>query len=198
VDAAGDDGSGGGDDASNDDVRKLGDASGDGGKGADADAAVDANGPFLVFVSSRVYAGSTLADGDAKCMALAKALALPGNFSAWLSYSDAGASAVERITGLGPWIDRKGNTIFADRTDLVSGAPKHQLVLTEDGGNYVDQLVWTGTHPNGTLALNCANWSKSAIAGSLGGAGELDGRWTEEPSQSICSTTHSIYCFQHP
>jgi hypothetical protein len=183
-----------GDDASGDDADRPADAA-----DQDAsDAAIDAagtKGPFFVFISSIALSIDDVATADAKCQALAGAAGVAGSFSAWVSYS--GSPASMRVTGAGPWRDKKGNTIFVSRADLLSGRLATALQLDEKGANFVDQIIWTGTNATGGTGANCNDWVNTGGTGVVGAAGELDSRWTEN-LPTLCNIPHPVYCFQHP
>ena len=163
-----------------------------------------------------VFVTSTLSDGDLgglegadmECNVLAEIAGLPGEFVAWLS--TASVDAVERLTGYdGPWFNTNGGFVAASLADLTRGTIRSEVEYDEDGTliipGSINDVVWTGTLPDGTgKGAYCGDW----ISGSAGDTGSIgltsttvDGRWTDEDWDNTtpnpaCDLDFHIYCFE--
>lgn len=172
------------------------DADGDGDADADADGDGDSQ---LVFVTSTTTTGDL--DGavgaDDLCDAAASDAGLGGSFRAWVSTSN--EDAIDRVIGVGPWLDVDGATIFGGRTDLA-GTPQTGLWLDENGAFVASENVWTGTTFDGTydeLDGACGNWVSGAMEelGAIGQVGRSDGSAWTDFSATTCDQRAHLICF---
>lgn len=173
--------------------------------GGDRSSAMDAGPPHMVFVTSTVHPGSSLASSpDTACRAAAAAAGLPGRFVAWLSFANAGAK--DKLVEYGPWVTTAGQAVATDKSDLTKGAirapinhDQHGLPLPE--GRSPD-LVWTGTDQNGRATSSaCANWTggDGSASGTVGNVTQTGAAWTNDTSATAsCLSNFHVYCFEQP
>ncbi len=169
----------------------------------------------VVFVTRSDFPGNLgLVGADSKCSLEASAAALGGTFRAWLS--DSHTSAIDRITGAGPWAMVDGTLVFNNKASLQVG-PIVGVSIDEYGADVTPGTfgipVWTGTLQSGQASMwNCNDWtSSSCIAtradltgsspnpniGSIGAAGRTSSDWTfGSPCYFRCDTTARLYCFE--
>jgi hypothetical protein len=160
-----------------------------------------------VFVTNETWTGDLrsavpgAASGPEAADALCNRAALQGlyggNFVAWLS--DDTHSAIERIVlDVGPWMLLTGETVFADKAAMTSGAALFAIHITENGAdkNWTASGVWTGTTVSGGAAVNnCHNWTDTSTSGESGTTRVTDGGWTEN-AVDPCFAHQSLYCFE--
>lgn len=168
-------------------------------------------GDGIVFITSDFYDGNLKAAGAAAtglegadniCQLHADAASLAGRYRAWLSTKD--VDAVDRITGLGPWRNTKGELVFANRAQLQT----HPVLMVgyDESGDGRYPIVWTGTAVGGREAplefnfnttSTCADWTNN-LAGTdasvYGDSAQASGAWTDS-SYGSCYETHALYCF---
>jgi hypothetical protein len=166
--------------------------------------ACGAGGPCLVFLSSIRYTADLggLAGADAKCQGLAEAAGLPGTYKAWLS-DRTSAPASRFVPSPGPYRLVNGTTIAGEWGDLMDGALRAPIDVTETGGGPSSlPLVWTNTNTDGTtwgesVGEHCANWSTDAPTsnGRGGVATRSDSGWTARFGNP-CASRYHLYCFQ--
>lgn len=148
-----------------------------------------------LFVTRTTYTGDLggLSGADQNCQNSAAALALGGNWTAWLS--DFNQDAIDRINGEGPWHSVAGQEIFRNRAGLA-GSPLTEIRVQEDGETVsLSARAWTGTRTGGTLETpNCSEWTTTEGEGT-GGATESIAGWTQNGSYSCISARH-LYCFE--
>jgi hypothetical protein len=163
-------------------------------------------GGTVVFVTSGMYNGNLggLAGADAKCQTLATAAQLPGTYKAWLS--DKNYSAASRLThGTGPYVLVDGTVVANGWTGLTTGTLLHAIDLTEKGGVWPTNNVWTATTASGDIKpladvedAYCYNWSQSTFSAYVqAGFGRDDGSgsWTDFDHTS-CDALGTLYCVQ--
>lgn len=155
---------------------------------------------WRMFVTSNVYAATSVLSGDTLCRNAAAAAGLSGDYRAWYSTSTVSASArlyhppgpIYRVDGSTPRI------IAADWADLVDGIAV--AIATDEFGNpWRDGEVWTGTNDDGTLAAsNCNNWTTTA-GGTFGLTGNSSAAaFSTYFGAQPCSELHHLYCLQQP
>jgi hypothetical protein len=86
---------------------------------------------------------------------------------------------------------------FADDITKAFGAGSPYYPLTLDQNAAVGPAnVWTGTNADGSVGLNCTNWTDNASAGGGIVGNSLDGGtgWTDA-TQAGCSVSAALYCF---
>lgn len=163
-----------------------------------ADGATNA-GPRKAFVSSTLTNGNIggVAGADALCNAAAKAAALPGTYTAWIS--TAAVNAIDRITSEGPWQLVDGTEIAKTRADLVKGSLVARFDKDEKGSvpPAVEDRVWTGTGGDGkSNGTDCAGWTTTSGSGRVGEAAQPSNNWTSLANEA-CSEVNRVYCFQN-
>jgi hypothetical protein len=162
----------------------------------------------IVFTTSNRWTGDLggLAGADAKCQAAAGA-AFPGRvFRAWISGTGAGEAATERLVhGTGPYTNGPWS-IGTGWDQLASSVHDHGIRLDENGNlPQVDDVVWTGTNPDGTALVgatgaSCNDWSSAEGGGgtgiaAVGNASSVDAKWTHEVFQT-CDGFGHLYCVE--
>ncbi len=172
---------------------------------AAVERALEAGPPHLVFVTSTVHPGSSLASSpDSACRASAAAAGLPGRFVAWLSFSS--KPAKDRIVEHGPWITTRGALVASDLSDLTKGSIRAPIGFDERGQPFPEgrsrDLVWTGTDRNGrTTSTACADWTggDGSLDGTVGNVTQTGSSWTEDTSVTAnCLSNFHVYCFEQP
>lgn len=179
----------------------------------------------VVFVTTLKYTGDFGADGgtpaglaladricdEAGNVGLASDPRPRGKFKAWLSTST--ESAILRVTNgypLGakrPVVDTAGAPLARSYNDLVKpsqdgGGLLAGILLSEQGGTVAaDEIVWTGTTPEGAksdkASLQCKDWTlaDASTGAVVGRTGATDGRWTQADERQ-CQFTAHLYCFE--
>jgi hypothetical protein len=140
---------------------------------------------------------------------------LEGEFKAWLStgitaFHPQGYSPDENFAkcesyvlpgGDGPAV---ADTGFPDLTDGTIDNKINELangdIATPANADLGPQIVWTGTHPNGTqiVGATCDDWTtNNNTGGEVGSSLEADKDWTKYAFKDTeCDWTARIYCFQ--
>ncbi|HEY3807069.1 MAG TPA: hypothetical protein VGL61_30915 [Kofleriaceae bacterium] len=152
--------------------------------------------PLFAFRTAQSYDGDLVSAGgnqsldglgnaDLLCNRSADQAGLPGTYTAWLSDSANGVSAIDRLSGDGPWrsVDSFGagsSLVFASRAGIAADNPQ-DLIQVDVGDatvppGAVDTLgVWTGTDNDGTATGDdCGGWTGSG-SGSGSGSGGFRG-----------------------
>lgn len=171
--------------------------------------------PRMIFVTSQTFNGnirdtvgapSGLQAVDQACNDAAATAGLSGTYLAWVSDSDFDAwTRLDYSGGDGPWYLTDGVTpVFAVRASVLS-PPLVSIHLDENGNEVAPgQLVWTGTHADGTSALdNCVNWTDDTsdvmavhpVSGRVGSATAGGMEWTDALSNT-CADMLPLYCLE--
>lgn len=184
------------------------------------DAAVDSGPaavPQIIFASGGLWQGGLSATSsvsgtpgieaaDHLCSAIAMELSIgSGNFRAWLSDPIAG-NAIDRMAGDGPWVNMRGEVVFADRAAFTSSGPAVSMGYDESGNEIMaghdgipgTMAIWTGTAPGGTATTDhCANWTVSTndTNGIIGDLGSLTISWSNAMSITCTNAAH-ILCVE--
>jgi hypothetical protein len=173
----------------------------DGGGGADASADGSSGARKRVFTSLAAPLGNFylrngggIAEGDYVCQLTVDQGGFGGTFKAWLS--DPTTSAIDRITGVGPWYLMDGTTlVFQNRAELLTG-PRVPIDRNEFGEVVGSPDVWTGTVPAGTASGdNCGAWKESGAVGTTGRADQTGSMWTQAGTFTCGNYVH-LYCFE--
>lgn len=165
----------------------------------------------LVFTTSNRWSGDLggVAGADEKCQKAADAaggIYAGRTWKAWISAATKDDSAVERLvhgTGLytnGPW------AIATGWDQLASAVHDHGIRLDENGNlPQADDIVWTGTNPDGTALVgvtgaSCNDWTSSDGLGgtgiaAYGSASQSDSTWTHVGFQT-CDGLGHLYCIE--
>ncbi len=164
------------------------------------DAGQDAASPdapldgLVVFVSSTVASGDSMANASALCQDLDDTAGLGGSFVAWTS--SATANAIDSVTGAGPWRLTSGDVAFANAASLAS-PPAVAIDRNERGELVSDALVFTGTGSDGIYTGEaCEDWTSyydysDATVGAVASAAS----WTS--SEVVhCGRPRRFYCFE--
>ena len=141
----------------------------------------------------------TRAVANAKCNMLAGAVGLPGNYTAWVSFSGPGGDANAQLGAASGWVALDGYPFAATKADLLASTFAYPLRLDERGQINTLQ-TFTGTRGNGTLAAqNCAEWGDQNALGTTGVADATDATFSSI-STDLCTAARPIYCFgtDHP
>lgn len=161
-----------------------------------------------VFVTSMVFTGDLggVAGADSKCQRLAMSSGLAGVFNAWLS--DGVSSPAVRFThSRDPYVLLSGSIVATDWDDLVKGALRHAINVTEKGMQALPTPatvsstgyeVWTNTDAHGSVIdsrQTCANWSNEGAGSSHCGVWNSQGEWTA-PTSRLCAIKAALYCFE--
>lgn len=185
------------------------------GDGCSADCTRDA---LFMFVSSQLYAASEFEGApaaDLRCDELAQSSswpALPRNgYVAWLS--DSRGSAASRLEdGDLPYILPNGPTVALSSAALEASMLLAPVDHDEHGTPVVaagaacsnpDNIVWTGTHPDGNLAaeLHCEDWTANSAdeTGLAGLTSAMDELWTDACTPLCVDNFKArIYCIEQP
>lgn len=181
--------------------------------GADGGTDPDAPTPStqaIVFITSNFYdgdlqtagAGTTGLDGaDKLCQLHADAASLAGTYRAWLSATT--VDATDRITGNGPWVNTRGEIVFANRAQLQT----HPIATVgyDEYGEPLSPIVWTGTDVGRAAPpeyssddnATCNDWTSSSPVDPnalYGDSGQYSSSaWTRNGYDS-CYKTHALYC----
>jgi hypothetical protein len=179
-----------------------------GGGGSATGGTGGAGGPGRVFVSAQIVNGAigSAIEGDALCQTWASNLG--GTWMAWLS--DSTTSPDARFSKMKvPYhlVDASGAPngpkIANTWSELTSGnllAPIDRNQLGQVSNQ--PSAVWTGTHPNGTVAAEtCFNWNSqtSDYKGVHGYFDKTDSTWTEQSpaiGNQPCNAPIRLYCFE--
>jgi hypothetical protein len=164
-------------------------------------------GPKRIFVTSATFQGNLmtvgggatgLAGADTLCAVAATQANLGGTWKAWLS--DGATNAIDRITGIGPWVlVGTGAMAFTDKANLMT-APLVPINRDEHGaqlaaGNGV--YAWTATGNGGTFSqLDCYEWTSPKV-GDFGNVGNPNGTsdWTAS-NGAYCDGAYHLYCLE--
>jgi len=138
-----------------------------------------------------------LAAADAVCQSEAAEHGIWGAqfFRAWLS--DSTTSAIDRITGNGPWVRLDGVEIAASKSDLT-GALIAPLNVSSTGFYFGNDATWTGSTPAGLSgAATCADWTSSSSSdlGQIGTVNFAASGWGGSAGGVECDAGFSLYCF---
>ena len=150
----------------------------------------------VVFATSMHYTASQITSptiADQKCADLASVAQLPGEFRAWVSFSN-GPDAIDRLTGRG-WVRADGSPYADMLADIVAGKTFYPPRLDENGTDiFADQdFVLTGTGANGkTTSTDCANGPGATV--TIGTPDATAPFWTDL-STKPCSNDLRLYCF---
>lgn len=140
--------------------------------------------------------------GDEICRTSAEAAGLSGTFVAWLS--DSSNSAIDRLTGNGPWVRLDGVKVADDKDDLTDGELFSSIALTEKGEYRAISSIWTGTNNDGTSVddtnRTCSDWTyetqSDTIKGAHGMATESKYSWSNYYDMNCSYTNAYLYCFE--
>lgn len=165
----------------------------------------------IVFTTSNRWSGNLggVAGADAKCQQAADAAGgvyAGRTWKAWISAATTDDSAAKRLvhgTGLysnGPW------AIATGWDQLASAVHDHAIRLDENGNlPQADDIVWTGTNPDGTALVgatgaSCNDWTSENGGGgtgiaAYGNASASDATWTHEAFQT-CDGLGHLYCIE--
>jgi hypothetical protein len=136
------------------------------------------------------------ANADAQCNMIAAAAGHPGTYVAWMSRP--GVNARDRLGAASGWVRVDGKPFAESRDTLINDFKMFYPVLLDENGNSGGTtFVVTGSHPNGTVALTCNDWTDSSTS-QFFGYGQTDtgvGHWSGGNATS-CSSLARIYCFQ--
>ncbi|MBW2529300.1 MAG: hypothetical protein JRI23_34305 [Deltaproteobacteria bacterium] len=186
----------------------------------------------LVFVTSGVFTGDLggVAGGDAECQALAEAACLTGSYKAWLS-DDTSEPNTRFTRATVPYYLVDGSVVADDYDDIIDGTLQRPIDLDESGlpGPTTssitpdrNQLVWTGTDPDGTLCRHsnvthpigddetgnprtCQDWTYGVdgtdngtrVGTGFGWYPAIDVHWTVTAvADNICGWSMALYCFE--
>lgn len=157
----------------------------------------------LVFVTSKSVRGDFASewDYDGLCNFLANEAGLLNNFKTWISTSS--MNAIDRFEKTSDrYIFINGEVFVDNLDDLISGNLKNSLEFDENGEK-VNDLVWTGTLPNGLAAYSshCNDWlsKNDELEGSFGYSNDIDGQWTyviDGTNPTLCGSSARLYCFE--
>ncbi len=154
-------------------------------------------GGKFVFVTSTTGTGNLggVAGADGRCVTLAKAAGLGGNWAAWLSTFPS-VNAGERVGG-GPWFLVNGTPVAASPIDLTIHALSHALDHDENGKTVGADFVWTGTLAGRGTSVDCAAWSVDVgrERGDVGNSSLSDREWSQSDTND-CSSLRHLYCFE--
>jgi hypothetical protein len=140
----------------------------------------------LVFVSSALFNGDFggLSGADAECQRLADAAGMDDRL--WKAIlSDSSVAARDRIRVHGPVYNLRGDFVAADLEDLFDGGNAAFIRFDENGGLRNDQLVWTGSHPDGSRYSAAGpgaykqDWTSSQGATMIGGTLKMGSDWLQ-------------------
>ena len=153
-----------------------------------------------VFVTSTSYDGNLggLDGADSKCQTQANTAGLNGTWKAWLRSET--VSAASRLShNNGSYVLTNGNKIADNWSDLTDGSINYPINVNETGALVAQTLVWTQTFSDGTAgppAAACSNWTSNSLGADIvGDTTKTDGGWSNS-SSNVCSSTHSLYCFE--
>lgn len=157
--------------------------------------------PNVVFVTSSTYSvsqlGGSVSAADIACQQAADSAGLLGTYFAWLSSSSsqAGARVLSRNPAPRGWV-RPDGLPFADTPlGLFNGVVFYPPRVTELGTFVDEDLVWTGTLPDGTVGVQtCNDWTTTSGSARVGSTAGGTGAWTSGYVSS-CSAAHRLYCF---
>jgi cysteine-rich repeat protein len=169
--------------------------------------------PDRVFVTSQGWDGNLggLSGADAKCQNAADnangGVGLGGTWKAWMSDSNPGGAAEDRIVhNPGPYTLIDETTLIADDwNDLTDEIISNPIEIDENGNGPIVDSVWTGTIFNGKAASDsayygykCQGWSTND-GGSLGAKGNSainTGGWSINFGGGACDIPRRLYCFE--
>lgn len=163
------------------------------------------SGAQRIFVTAAEYHGNYRAvfpsatsgteAADMFCQLTAEGAGLTGSWRAWMS--DTGSNAIDRIAGIGPWVNMMGETVFMNRAALTVSAPMNSMAYNELGES-TSHYVWTGTSTGGVVSLNtCGDWGygTGVYHGTYGIPGSVSSAWTSYNVAS-CDTLNALLCFE--
>jgi hypothetical protein len=136
--------------------------------------------------------------GDLVCIQRAMMTNLGGTWMAWVS--DSKQAATDRLvhSPVGYYM-LDGTQVASDWNGLTSGNIMHPIDVNAYLVKNSGVTVWTGTQPNGTLALpNCGDFTSNdpMVGGVYGDNTKTDGKWTNASSQGGCDQLRHVYCFE--
>jgi hypothetical protein len=162
-------------------------------------------GDRILFTTLALFNGKLggIAGADAKCQAAAqaspKANVKVRSFGAWLSTAD--SSAASRFSqDLRPVKSSRDEVLAAGGwPELASAMHATELLFDETGGLVNNNFtVWTGTAPDGTLAVSattCASWTSLVGTGITGDGSQVVADWTLSVKTNCVEFAH-LYCLE--
>ena len=159
-----------------------------------------------VFVTSSRHTGNFggVAAANAICALRAQEAALPGTYLAWLTDSTGGPAT--RFVGEDvPYVRSDGKAVSDSWDHLTSGIEPLNALVLDEHAREVEELVWTGTAPDGGPIAGdasgyCDDWSsiESGDTARVGKPFDTSGdncSWTD-CGGSVCSTARALLCFE--
>ena len=149
--------------------------------------------------------GATGLEGaDNICNNAAQAASLGGVWRAWLS--DSTASAIDRISDVGPWLNATRTSIVFPNKATLTQSPSNWFDLTTEAGDPpATGYVWTGTTTGGHIAsfngnlATCGDWTddmSDSVYGWTGSVGSNVLSWTDSIPEQCRFTNLPVYCFE--
>jgi hypothetical protein len=139
-------------------------------------------------------------DADTICASLADGSSLPSlhgrKWRAWIGASN--ESAYVHVSAKSPQLYVRPDGLplgtLAQMLNATNVALPNAPNITENGKPQ-DSYVWTGTHSDGTVDINCADWTLSTSADHTmtGLASALDSTWTHAMI-ATCNSGFALYC----
>lgn len=168
-----------------------GDGGGDGATGDALPVPPDVN---RVFVTSATYVPGSLGGrqgADDACAAAASSAGFTGTFVAYVSTT--AQVAPDRLRVARGWY-RTDGLPFVDTVDDLLARRMFRPIQADERGRKVDDIVATGTKLDGSLDVNCSDWTSQDMymMGPSDGEEIAFSGW----GNRFCSTPAHLYCFQ--
>ncbi len=137
----------------------------------------------------------TLSVADDACQTAAQAAGLPGTYVAWLSTTT--EPAIDRIAASRGWVRADGLPFVDLPSDITANRLLSTLEVLADGTRSTStKAVATGTRTNGTVGMNCADFTSTAGLIDHGIPRTASSEWTYIGySWSMCGELQRLYCF---
>lgn len=139
--------------------------------------------------------------GVQRCMQLAAAANLGGQWAAWLSVNT-NATTIHARNALpnAKYVLLNGQVIAHNKADLIDGVIAHAIDRNEHNQLVTNiTRVWTGTKYTGlATGSDCGGWNTSgnSTTGTIGFSSVVNQGWTMQSAPFLCHGQARLYCFE--
>ena len=156
-----------------------------------------------VFVTSATFLGALggLSGADHECQVLADTAQIDATFMAWLSTGDESPSTrFPDAEFTGQYVKVDGVVVAEGWTGLISGLLMSPINKDEKNALADGKAVWTNTKADGMPLsdADCMGWELGADPSATGLSSAMDGKWTNNQSNQLCSGSKRLYCIEVP
>ena len=159
-----------------------------------------------VFTTHATYHGDLggLSGADDKCQSAADDSGNPAlvgrKFAAWMSISEAGSEAKDRLThGTLAYDHTRDSAVANDWSGFASSTHLQPMRYDENGNDVGDDFVWTGTDALGfAVTDDCNGWADgtNAHSGVVGASSIVTGMGWSDVTSTTCDQVAHLYCVE--